>query len=109
MPLQKILGFAAIGVGGASLIAGVGTGIAAIGKHGSLADVCPNGRCKGQQSAIDSYAAMANASTATFVIGAAFAAAGVTLVLIAPKPRPERSAWIAPVVGLGGAGLQGGF
>lgn len=110
MPLQKVLGFASIGVGGASLIAGVATGIVAIGKHNSLADICPDGRCKGQQSAIDSYTAMGNASTATFVIGAAFAAAGVALVLTAPKPREGApAAWIAPVVGVGTAGVQGGF
>jgi len=106
---QKPAGFAGIGVGGALLVVGVATGVVALGKHGSLAKVCTDGLCKGQQAAIDSYYAMGNASTATFVLGAAFAAAGVALVVTAPRPAAGSSAWIAPFIGLGGAGVQGGF
>jgi hypothetical protein len=108
-PWQKPAGFAGIGVGGALLVVGAATGTVALSKHAALAKVCTDGRCKGQQDAIDSYNAMGNASTATFILGAAFAATGVALVVTAPKPAAGSSAWIAPVIGLGHAGVQGGF
>jgi hypothetical protein len=104
------VGFAALGVGGAGLVAGAIAGGMALGKHGELAQICPEGHCTNQQSAIDSYNLAGTLSTAGFIAGGVLAATGVVLVIVAPR-EPSRSAqaWIAPVVGPGFAGARGSF
>ena len=104
----KTLGFVGLGVGGAALVMGVATGVVAVGKHGTLAKLCPTGHCTNQQSTIDSYHLMTNLSTAGFVVGGVLAAAGVVLVITAPRPEAGQ-AWLAPVVAPGYAGVQGSF
>jgi hypothetical protein len=105
----KMIGVAAAGVGAAGLVFGAITGALALGKHGDLAKVCTNGTCDpNQKSNLDSYHSMATLSTVGFVVGGVGLAAGAVLFLAAPKPA-EKSAWIAPVVGLGSVGAVGEF
>jgi hypothetical protein len=105
----KTIGFVGIGVGGAALVVGAIAGGMAMSKHGALASTCPNGHCTGQQSAIDSYNLVGGVSTAGFVAGGILVAAGVVLVLVAPKDPAPKEATVAPVIGAGFAGLQGRF
>jgi hypothetical protein len=107
--IQRTLGFVGLGVGGAGLVVGVVSGIAALGKHSALAEVCPGGQCVNQQSAVDSYHLVADLSTAGFIAGGALAATGVVLLVTAPRRRAPEGAWIAPVVGAGYAGVEGRF
>lgn len=106
---QKTLGFVAIGLGGAGLGLGAITGGLALSKHSSLIDQCPSGHCKPSQQAslqsdVDSYHTLGALSTAGFIAGGALLGAGVILVLTAPKPK-----YVAPVLGLGYAGVEGRF
>ncbi len=107
--LRKTLGFVGIGVGGAGLVMGAVTGGLAIGKHGALAGECQNGVCFGHQSDLDAFHLMSNLSDAGLVAGGVLAAAGVVLVVTAPKNPTNTTGWIAPVVGPGFVGAQGRF
>ncbi|MFT3767795.1 MAG: hypothetical protein QM820_20255 [Minicystis sp.] len=104
------VGMAAIGVGGASLIAGMATGGMAVGKHATLADKCPMNMCvKGTEShsQIGSYHTLANVSTATLIAGGALVVTGI--VLVATSPKRQARAWVAPQIGAGSLGLRGAF
>lgn len=108
------LGVVTLGVGGASLVAGAGTGGAAMAKRASTVKLCPKGpaMCPASvQPDIDTYNLLGTVSTATFVIGGALAATGVILVVTSGRGdnKPAVGAWIAPVLGLGVLGAQGGF
>lgn len=110
--IRRPLGIVAASVGAAGLGAGLVTGILAIGKHSALKDACtlPGGRCpQAQKDALASYTTMGTVSTVGVVVGAAFAAGGVILILTAPKAAPERRAWVTPTFGPGWAGAQGAF
>jgi len=106
---QKTLGFVSLGVGGVGLIAGTITGILAAGKASDLKAACTNGICGAdQQSNIDSYKTMGTISTVGFIVGGVGVAAGLVLILTAPK-APAKTAWIRPYVGLGQLGAFGAF
>jgi hypothetical protein len=110
--IRRPLGIVAVGVGAAGLGVGLVTGILAIGKHGALKDACtlPGGRCPpAQKDALASYTTLGTVSTIGVVVGAAFAAGGVILLLTAPEAAPERRAWVTPMIGPGWAGAQGAF
>jgi hypothetical protein len=107
------LGVVGLAVGGASLVAGAATGGAAAAKRASTVKLCPMGptMCPAsEQTAIDAYDRLGAASTATFVIGGALAAAGVILVVTSRRgDKPAAGAWIAPVVGPTVIGARGRF
>jgi PEGA domain len=105
----KAVGLAGIGVGGAGLILGAIAGGMALGKHGELQKICPSGHCTDQQSAITSYDLVGGLATAGFVAGGILAATGVVLVIVAPRERAHETAWIAPRIGPGYAGVEGRF
>jgi hypothetical protein len=110
--IRRPLGIVAVGVGAAGLGAGLVTGILAIGKHSALKEACtlPGDRCPpAQKDALASYTTMGAVSTIGVVVGAAFAAGGVILIVTAPKAAPERRAWVTPTIGPGWAGAQGAF
>jgi hypothetical protein len=89
------------------LIAGAVTGGLALGKHASLNDECPDGRCSTAHAGdVDSYRALANAATITTIAGAALAATGVVLLLTAPpSSRPSVGVYVGPSA----AGIEGKF
>lgn len=114
-PPNKTIAIAAFGVGGAGLIAGAVTGILAAGKHGDLADRCPNNVCPPElQGDVDSYQTLGTISTVAFIVGGVGVAAGAVLWFTAPKEKPATTATnglasLGGYVGLGSAGLRGTF
>lgn len=83
---RTTLALVAFGVGGAGLVVGGITGIIALGKHGDLKDKCPDGNCPNtEQDNVDSYKTMGTISTVGFIVAGVGAAAGVVILLTAPK------------------------
>lgn len=118
----KTLAFVAFGVGGAGLVVGAVTGLLAVGKHGDLADKCPDGKCTSdQQSDIDSYKSMATISTIGFIVAGVGGVAGAVLLFTAPKesastaPRlrfatvETKGVSLTPYFGATSAGVSGHF
>ncbi|MFT3771205.1 MAG: hypothetical protein QM820_37800 [Minicystis sp.] len=110
-PLGWTLGVVAVGVGGAALAAGIGVGIAALGKRSQLATSCDANRMCGPdaQPTIDAYHALGGASTGLVIGGAALAAGGAVLMVLAPGKKPAQSGWITPEIGPGMVGVRGSF
>jgi len=110
---RKPLGFALLGVGAAGVVVGAITGGLASSKRSSLIQQCPTGHClPSQQPAlqgdVNSLNTLASISTAGFIAGGVLAAAGIIVVVTSPKAKSP-TAFLAPLVGPGFAGLQGGF
>jgi len=110
---RRTLGYIALGVGGAGLVLGGVTGALALGKHGDLEEACPGGKCPArEQENLDSYHTMGTLSTVGFIAGGVGVAAGVVLLVTAPRgasTEARRGPWIAPRVGLGYLGAEGRF
>ncbi len=90
----RTLGFVAIAVGGAGLIAGGVTGALALGKKGEIDDNprCQANKCAPSESSlVDSYASLRTVSSIGFIAGAVILAGGVVLLVSAPK-EPEQTA-----------------
>jgi hypothetical protein len=108
---NKTFAFVAFGVGGAGLILGAVGGFMALGKKSDLEKTCPNSTCPAggdAQSKIDSYHTAGTLSTVGFIIAGVGAAAGVVLLVTAPK-EGSSSAWVSPYVGPGTLGATGRF
>ncbi|CAN5791000.1 hypothetical protein BH09MYX1_BH09MYX1_47030 [soil metagenome] len=112
----KTAGFVSLGVGGAGLILGAITGGIALGKAGTLKDACTTKNANGafvcasdQTDAISSYKTMATVSTVGFIIGGIGIAAGVVMILVAPKNKEGQVAFIRPYLGVGEIGAFGAF
>jgi hypothetical protein len=106
---RKPVGFALLGLGGAGLVVGGIAGGLAIGKHGSLASSCMAGVCVSQDGAIAGYHTLGTVADVGIIAGGVLAAAGLVLVVTAPKASAAKQAWVAPVVGPGFAGVRGSF
>jgi hypothetical protein len=114
----KTLGWIGIGVGGAGIVLGAVTGGLAAGKKSSASgSPCASGPCaQGDlttyQSNRDSYYTMGTISTIGFIAGGVLAAGGAALLLFGPHGESApaaTSAWVAPFVGPGSAGVTGRF
>ncbi len=102
--LQRILGWSAVGLGGAGLLLGGITGGIAVARHGRLSEQCPNGSCAGvpdAQSKIDAYETMGTLSTVGFIVGGVFATTGVVLLVTAPKADTTQTAMLPLTVSVG--------
>ncbi len=118
-PLQRTLGFVSLGVGGGLVVMGAISGIIALGALSDFDRLCePGTRCtpkkkedKAEVEKVIKTYDTANPITITgFVAGGVALAAGVALVLTAPKtPAPTNKAHVEPWIGLGSAGLRGTF
>jgi hypothetical protein len=115
---RRTLGLVGMGVGAAGLVAGVITGVIAMGDHSSLLnDVCAKGPCSqsdltSYNSSTDSYHTMGTVSTVGFIAGGVLAVGGAVLFFTAPSgsaPSTGQGAHVAPYVGLGNAGFAGSF
>jgi hypothetical protein len=97
------------GIGAAGLVVGSITGIVALSKAGDLEDSCGGTICDAEfQSDFDSGAALANVSTAAFIIGGIGVATGVTTLLLFGD-EPGNSAQVQTVVLPGYVGVAGRF
>jgi hypothetical protein len=98
-------------VGAASILVGAVTGGLSLSITGDLQASCAAGICPpNERGRLDSANALANVSTATFVIGGLAAAAGVVLIAVSPgKPKTGAAVTVEPWVSAGGAGLRGRF
>jgi hypothetical protein len=108
--LRRTLGFVGLGLGGAGIVLGAVSGGLAIPKHSALQTACPGGRCpESQANALGSYHVLTNLSTGGFIAGGVLAAAGMVLVISAPRAPASASAGVTPVIGAGYAGAEGWF
>lgn len=91
---QETLGWVAVGVGGASVLAGVVVGLMALGKKNDLADQgCDSEGCASSfQSDVDDFDTLSLVSAVTFYGGLATLGAGVVLVVTASPPGADRPA-----------------
>jgi hypothetical protein len=110
---QKTSGFVAFGLAGTALLVGGVTGGLAVIKHSAIAKSCPGGRCSRTemstlQPEIDSYGAVSTVSTIGFIAGGVLAAAGVVLVVSAPRAKSALTA-VTPFIGFGSFGATGSF
>jgi hypothetical protein len=105
---QRTVGWIGVGVGGAGLVFGGITGGLAIQKNQKLAANCPDRVC-GPEQKVDRwmYNNFRIMSSAGLIAGGVIAAAGVTLLVTAPKT--ESSAFVSPYLALDSAGLKGAF
>jgi len=109
-PSRRIAGGVLLGLGGAGLLTGVIAGSLVVAQHGSLATACGGGTCPAsEQSSLDAYHAKSSASTAGFIAGGVLAAAGLVVLVTAPKSSPAPSASVAPFLGVASAGVRGWF
>jgi hypothetical protein len=105
---QKTFGLVGLGVGAAGLVVGTVAGVVAMGRHSTLENDCPNGKCpRSIGDTIDGFRSMATISTIGFVVGGLAAAGGGVLLLTAP--RPAQTGRLQPYVGLGGVGARVAF
>jgi len=106
---QRTAGWIGIGVGGGALVFGAVTGILAIGKNSDLAAACDSqGNCpNGQADALAEYDALRAMSSTGLIAGAALAAIGCTLLVVAPKRESAR--FVSPYVGWATVGVRGAF
>ncbi len=123
----RIPAIVTLGVAGAGLVAGAVTGVLSLGMTSDLKARCPGNVCSpGDRGNLDSANAMANTSTATFVIGGAAAVLGgvlLTLDLTTTRAKVQAAGshttaarrtgsagpQIEPWISAGGAGLRGRF
>lgn len=112
MSTQKLVGFVALGVGAAGLAAGAVTGGMAANQLNLLESRgCDENHCpKSLRVDVQGYNTLRLVSTISLYAGGAAAAAGLVLVLTAPKAAPQMgSLSVEPVLGVGFAGVRGSF
>lgn len=107
---QRILGWTTLSVGGVGLAVGATTGLIAVAKRASLQDtrLCSGESCPDYKSGeVNSYNGMRDISTVGFIAGGVLAAAGLTLLITAPKQasKPNTALWVSP----SSAGIFGRF
>jgi hypothetical protein len=89
----EVSGWVLFGLGGASFVAGIVTGIVAIQQSKQLDASCPDARCPPEwHAAVDAFHSVRATSTATLVAAGALGIAGVTLLLVASEQEPAASA-----------------
>jgi hypothetical protein len=97
-------GYVALGLGGASLVAGVVTGALLLAERSSLEEQCIDNECvHGAEGDLDTYNALRPVTTITLAVGAAGIAAGLLLVFVIDDGDT------AAVVGPGWLGARGRF
>lgn len=106
-PALRAAGWVTLSAGAGGLALGALFGGLALGSKSNAS--CDAGFC--DATALDRARAQATVSTVGFVVGGVLAAAGITLVLVAPRGKKHTAALeIAPAVGAAwGAALSGRF
>jgi hypothetical protein len=96
---QRAFGWVTTSVGAAGLVLGASSGVWLIAKHSGLKEKCPNENdCQGRfNSEVDTFNKMRTVSIVAFAVGGVATAAGVTLLLTAPKQhKPNIALWMSP-------------
>jgi len=112
---RRMLGWAGIATGGAGIVAGLVTGALATSDRSSAAgSPCASAPCDASNLASyrsdrSSFYGLGTASTVAFAAGGILAAAGVVLLVTAPRAEHPATAWVGPFIGAGAAGVTGGF
>jgi hypothetical protein len=101
---QKLGGVVLLGVGAVGLVIGGITGGIAASKHSTLVAATTR-----STEDVNSYKSMGLLSTIGFIGGGVLAAAGVVVILTAPKSAPTTGLSISPFIGLGSLGATGKF
>jgi hypothetical protein len=104
---QRLWGFVALGVGAAGVGTGIVTGLMATSKHSSAKSGCPGSVCvAGSQgeSDLEAFRTLRTVSTIGYIVGGVGAAAGVTLLILAPKTPAGQSAAGGDRTGTGQSG-----
>ncbi|MBI4705783.1 MAG: hypothetical protein HY744_32215 [Deltaproteobacteria bacterium] len=101
------LGWAALGLGGAGLVAGTVTGALVLKKQASLEESCGGRQCLPEHhDDVDAFDRLRLSSGACFIAGGALVAAGAALLLLAPAgDEPREHGWIGPCPAAPGAAL----
>lgn len=111
--LFSILGWTAVGTGGALLVVSLGTGVSAIMAESDLAARCPASRCSEEAwSDVDRYDALRWTAGVSLFAGAIIAGGGVALVFLDPESGdtpPKKQGSIEPFIAPGFAGVRGSF
>jgi hypothetical protein len=109
---SNTIAYAALGLGGAGLVAGAVTGVLFLGKHSELASKCPDASNCSEQRLIDQYNRYGTISAVSFGVGVAGTVAGIWLLLSRKAgetpPRPS-AVVVQPYVSIGHLGLTGAF
>jgi hypothetical protein len=107
----KIAGFACLGVGAASLIAGAVTGGIALNKNGDLEKSCESNDCYSEDyNKLYQRDNLATASSVLLAVGGVAAAAGVGLVIFdRVKSKKSETQKAALQIGPGGLSIRGRF
>jgi hypothetical protein len=104
--------YAGFGVAVAGVAAGSVTGLMSLSKASSVKSACDGTTCpKSIDGDLQSGRTLGNVSTIAFAVAGAGAVVGIIGLLVRPhgEKAPEASAWIAPWVGPGSAGVGGAF
>lgn len=89
---QPALGWAGVGLGAVGLGTGIIAGLTANSRHQALEDKCTGNACPASVSDdLDSFRTYRTVSTLGYVIGGVALAAGVTVLVIAPRVAPRQS------------------
>lgn len=103
----QIGGWAAVGLGGAGIVVGAVLGGLVLSEESDLEARCPNRQCPpSAHDDANSFDAKRIGSTIAFIAGGVFAAAGVTILLLAPSGSDAEASLM---VGPGFVGLEGSF
>jgi hypothetical protein len=104
----RTVGFVALGVGGAALVAGAVTGGLLLAKKSSLDGRCVDNQCSGLSTDdVDTYQTLRPTTTVLLAGGGGVAAAGALMVLLAPSGPAESGA--VPLIGPAWLGVRGRF
>ena len=107
--VMATVGWVAVGIGGAGLVAGAIAGGVAIGQKSALDDNCPGGECAPEfHGDVDTFQRTRLVSTIGLIAGGVLTAGGLVLVLTAPRGDEANTA-LRLHVRPGGADLSGPF
>jgi len=113
---QRTVGWIALGVGAVGISVGAVTGLMAMSKKSSIDEFCRDNQClPPAHDDVDAYNSLRTVSTIGFVAGLVGAAAGVTLLVTAPRSAPETARArrhdapprVAVWLGVGSVGVKG--
>lgn len=103
---MKTAGWVITGLGGALLIGGAVTGVAALSKDNDLEPICKNGCPADKQGELDTVNNLALTTNILLGVGAATAVVGIVLVVVGAKQGKETPVSLTPAFGPQFAGAQ---